>query len=239
MQQMVDAIVSRLPVSSLRMNSGVESIRPEASGWKVALHGQSASNESADFDAVILAVPTHAAAGLLKNFAPELAEKLGGIAYTSSITVGLGYDGDVRRMLPPGFGFLVPRSEGRLLLASTFVHNKFPFRAAADRALLRCFFAGENAGRVWGRSDTEIVAVVRNELQQILGLRDAPRFARVFKWKSAMPQYGVGHLERLKRIEQLQGGLPGLVLAGNGYRGIGIPDCVRSGTEAARFVVAS
>jgi len=179
-------------------------------------------------------VPTHAAARLLAAYSPELSTELAAISYSSSITVGLGYDRDVRQSLPPGFGFLVPRSEGKQLLAATFVHNKFPHRAPEDRALLRCFFAGSSAEKVWQLSDDAIIAVVRNELQQILGLRAAPVFARVYKWKSAMAQYGVGHLERLDRIEHLRRQLPKLALAGNGYRGIGVPDCVRSGNEAAK-----
>ena len=156
--------------------------------------------------------------------------------------MGLGYDRDVRQSLPPGFGFLVPRSEGKKLLAATFVHNKFPHRAPDDRALLRCFFAGKNAEDVWTLSDDQIVGIVRNELQQILGpqingLRDEPLFARVYKWKSAMAQYGVGHLDRLDRMERLRQQLPGLALAGNAYRGIGVPDCIRSGRDAAKQLV--
>ena len=90
---------------------------------------------------------------------------------------------------------------------------------------------------MWPLSDDAIIAIVRNELQQILGLRAAPLFARVYKWKSAMAQYGVGHLERLDRIERLRQQLPGLALAGNGYRGIGVPDCVRSGQDAATQIL--
>jgi oxygen-dependent protoporphyrinogen oxidase len=123
------------------------------------------------------------------------------------------------------------------LLAATFVHNKFPHRAPDDRALLRCFFAGSNAENIWQLSDDAIVAIIRAELQQIVGLRAAPLFARVYKWKSAMAQYGVGHLERLDRIERLRQQLPGLALAGNAYRGIGVPDCVRSGQDAAKQVL--
>ena len=165
------------------------------------------------------------------------ADELAAIQYSSSITVGLGYDRDVRHSLPPGFGFLVPRSEGKRLLAATFVHNKFPHRAPEDRALLRCFFAGSNAENVWPLTDNQIVGIVRNELQQIVGLSAEPLFARVYKWKSAMAQYGVGHLDRLDRIERLRLQLPGLALAGNAYRGIGVPDCVRSGRDAAKQVL--
>jgi oxygen-dependent protoporphyrinogen oxidase len=232
MQQLIRTLASRLNPSSLVTHVAVQSIQPEAGGWTV-----SAGLKSDHFNAVILAVPTHAAAKLLAISSPGLSTELAAIGYSSSITVGLGYDRDVRQSLPPGFGFLVPRSEGKRLLAATFVHNKFPHRAPDDRALLRCFFAGSNAENIWQLSDDAIIAAVRNELQQILSLRAAPLFARVYRWKSAMAQYGVGHLERLDRIERLRQQLPGLALAGNGYHGIGIPDCVRSGTDAAKQVL--
>ncbi len=229
MQQLPETLVPRLNQASLLTNTAVQSIQPRTGGWSV-----SAGMKSDHFNAVILAVPALAAARILSTCSPALSAELAAIGYSSSITIGLGYDRDVRQSLPPGFGFLVPRSEGKRLLATTFVHNKFPHRAPQDRALLRCFFAGSNAEDIWHLSDDAIIAVVRNELQQILRLRAAPLFARVYKWKSAMAQYGVGHLERLDRIERLRHQLPGLALAGNGYRGIGIPDCVRSGQDAAK-----
>jgi oxygen-dependent protoporphyrinogen oxidase len=239
MQQLVETLVPRLHPASLVTNAPVQSIQPEAGGWTVEVYPEARRTglKSDHFDAVILAVPTYAAAKLLSISSPQLANELAAIGYSSSITVGLGYGREVRQSLPPGFGFLVPRSEGKRLLAATFVHNKFPHRAPDDRALLRCFFAGSTAESLWQLSDDAIIAVVRNELQQILGLRAAPLFARVYKWKSAMAQYGVGHLDRLDRIERLRQQLPGLALAGNGYRGIGVPDCVRSGHDAAKQIL--
>jgi oxygen-dependent protoporphyrinogen oxidase len=239
MQQLVETLVARLHQPSLLTNTLVQSIQPEAGGWTVELYpeAQGSKLKSDHFDAVILAVPTHVAAQLLESSSPDLSAELAAIAYSSSITVGLGYDRQVRQSLPPGFGFLVPRSEGRHLLAATFVHNKFPHRAPDDRALLRCFFAGSTAENIWQLSDDAIVAIVRNELEQILGLQAAPLFARVFKWKSAMAQYSVGHLECLDRIERLRQQLPKLALAGNGYRGIGVPDCIRSGQDAAKQIL--
>src|ERR1700678_2233989 len=215
MQQLVEALVPRLNRASLLTNSEVQSIQPETTAWNV-----STASNSAQYDAVILAVPAFTAATLLSTVSPELSAELSSIAYTSSITVSLGFDRNVRESLPPGFGFLVPRSEGKRLLAATFVHNKFPHRAPEDRALLRCFFAGSTAESIWKLSDDAIVAIVRDELHQILGvgLRSAPLFARVYKWKSAMAQYAVGHLERLDRIERLRQKLPSLALAGNAYR---------------------
>jgi len=183
MQQLVASLIPRLNQPSLITNARVESIQHDTGGWSV-----SAGSKSGHFDAVILALPTYAAAQLLSIASPELSAELGAIVYSSSITVGLGYNRDVRQSLPPGFGFLVPRSEGKRLLAATFVHNKFPHRAPEDRAALRCFFAGSTAENIWQLSDDAIIAIVRNELRQILGLRARPLFARVYKWKSAMAQ---------------------------------------------------
>jgi oxygen-dependent protoporphyrinogen oxidase len=228
MQQLVDGIVARLPASALHTDSPVQCIQRQDSGWVV-----SAGYASDQFDAVIIATPAQAAADLSGMVSGELATELRGINYTSSVTVNLGYDRSVRASLPPGFGFLVPRSEGKRMLAATFVHNKFPHRAPENRALLRCFMGGARNEQVLQSPDEEVVRTVREELQQIIGIRADPLFTRLYRWKGAMAQYGVGHLDRLQRIDNLLQQLPGLALAGNGYRGIGVPDCVRSGNEAA------
>jgi oxygen-dependent protoporphyrinogen oxidase len=239
MQQMVDALVARLDASSLKTSSPVQSAIPQSTddgdGWTV-----SAGHQSDHFDAVIIATPTHAAATVLQGADENLSRELSEIQYSSSVTVTLGYDEKVRRSLPPGFGFLVPRSAGHRMLAATFVHNKFPHRAPEDRAIVRCFLGGVRDEQILQTSDEEILEIVRGELRQIIGivLHAEPLFARVYKWKSAMAQYSVGHLERLQRIESFRQKLPGLALAGNGYNGIGVPDCVRSGTEAASKILA-
>jgi len=158
--------------------------------------------------------------------------------------VALGFDMaafDARRQdkLPQGFGFLVPRSEGKRVLACTFVHNKFPHRAPEDRALLRVFLGGSRDEAAVALGDDEIMGTVRRELWEILGLGAEPRFTRLYRWPRAMAQYEVGHLERIDEIERLRAELPGLALAGNAYRGIGVPDCVRSGRDAAEGILES
>jgi len=234
MQQMVDALVAHLPANSLETGTPVQAISPEGGSWIV-----SAGLDTDQFDGVILALPAQAAANLLGRSNTELASELLGITYSSSVTVTLGYDRKVREALPPGFGFLVPRIEGKRMLAATFVHNKFPHRAPDDRALLRCFLGGARDEQILSLSDDEIVRIVRDELTQIIHLNAEPMFTRVFKFKGAMAQYKVGHLERLQRIESLRQRHAGLALAGNGYTGIGVPDCVRSGTEAVKTVLRS
>ena len=235
MQQMIDALVVRLDAKALKLSSPVLSVIRQDHGWTVC-----AGYRTDHFDAVIVATPTPAAAALLDTADENLSRDLSEIQYSSSVTVTLGYDEKVRRSLPPGFGFLVPRSAGHRILAATFVHNKFPHRAPENRALVRCFLGGARDEQILLASEEEILDIVRKELREIVGaaLDAEPLFARVYKWKSAMAQYSVGHLERLQRIESLRQKLPGLALAGNGYNGIGVPDCVRSGAEAAGKVLA-
>jgi len=233
MQQMVDAVVARLDAANLRTSSPVQSLIPQDDGWTVA-----AGYQSDHFDAVIIAAPAHAAAAVLQSADENLARELASINYSSSVTLTLGYDEKVRRSLPPGFGFLVPRSAGHRMLAATFVHNKFPHRAPENRAIVRCFLGGARDEAILNQTEDQILAIARDDLRQIIGLTAEPIFTRVYKWKSAMAQYSVGHLERLQRIEALRLKIPGLALAGNGFTGIGVPDCVRSGTEAATKVLS-
>jgi len=229
MQQLVDALISRIPSSCIRSNAAIQALSIVSDGWRVSWKE---TNEQ--FDSVILAVPSYVAAKLLDGSRTNLASELRGIQYSSSVTVSLSYDRVVRGLLPAGFGYLVPRGEGNRVLAVTFVHNKFQHRAPKDRALLRCFLGGTRDEPVLELSDDEILQIVAKELREVLGVETEPRFARVYKWEAAMAQYNVGHLERLQRIEQLRREVSGLFFAGNAYNGIGVPDCVRSGQQAAR-----
>ena len=230
MQQMVDVVVSKLTASALHTNTGVRAVQRQDSSWLV-----SAGYASDQFDAVIIATSALDAAQL--GLPDKLSSILGGIEYTSSVTIALAYDQQVRQSLPPGFGFLVPRSEGRRLLAVTFVHNKFPHRAPENRALLRCFLGSARDQTLLDVPDDEMLNVVRQELRHILNLTAEPLFTRVYKWKDAMAQYNVGHIERIQAIERACRELPGLALAGNAYHGIGVPDCVRSGADAVSSVL--
>ena len=234
MQQMADGVLANLSAEALRPNTVVQAIQPQDRGWVV-----SAGYASDHFNAVIVATPAPMAATLLEIASADLASELRAISYSSSVTVALGFDKAVRDALPAGFGFLVPNSEGRRMLATTFVHNKFPHRAPEDRALLRCFLGGTRDEQVLQLPDDEILGIVREELRQILGLVAEPQFTRIYRWKGAMAQYNVGHLERVERIEKLRKQLPGIALAGNGYGGIGVPDCVRSGEDAVAEVLAT
>ncbi|HEX3104039.1 MAG TPA: protoporphyrinogen oxidase, partial [Terriglobales bacterium] len=131
-----------------------------------------------------------------------------------------------------------PRREGKRILACTFVHRKFPHRAPQDSALIRCFLGGSRDEEILQMPDAGITSIVQRELQEILGIAAQPDFAKVFKWPRAMAQYTVGHKARVDRIRQIVSSTPGLAVAGNAYGGIGVPDCIRSGSEAATKVLA-
>ncbi len=230
MQQMITALEQRLDRSSIRVSTPIEAIARAGSDWQIKT---AAGYER--FDAIVLATPAKIAGRLLQNVAPELAADLQGIVYSSSVTVTLGYTMEQLKGLPPGFGFLVPRSEGTRMLACTFVHNKFPHRAPADRGIIRCFLGGIRDEAVLNMTDEEVRETCIRELRKILKL-DAlqdPKFIRVYRWNGAMAQYTPGHLERVKRIDNAVKAIPGLAIAGNAFKGIGVPDCVRSGQEAA------
>jgi len=228
MQQMIDAAVAQLDPSSIRVGTGVSALENLGGKWRL----QTATG-SHDFDAIVIAAPAYAAGALLWNVRPELARLLDDITYSSSITLVLGYDAHaVRDVDLSGFGFLVPRSQGKRMLACTFVHHKFPHRAPADKVLLRCFIGGDNADAAMSMTDEELAVWIRGELREILGLSAEPLFARVYRWRRAMAQYEVGHLKRMEEIKALRRQLPGLALAGNAYQGIGVPDCIRTGAEA-------
>ena len=232
MQQMVDALVARIPATARRLNAKVDSVKPESRRWLVV-----SNSRTEEFDAAIVSTPAFAAAACLQTTNKELASELGAISYSSSVTVSLGFDQKVRAALPAGFGFLVPRTENRRILAVTFVHNKFPHRAPEDRALIRCFLGGTRDPAILENANDEIQSIVRGELRSILAIEAEPLFSRIHKWNSAMAQYNVGHSARVARAKEILSRTPGLALAGNAYGGIGVPDCIRSGSEAASKIL--
>jgi protoporphyrinogen/coproporphyrinogen III oxidase len=222
MHQLIAALIARLPADRLRADSPIAAISRADTAWRIG---------SESYSDLILALPAPAAASLLWPLDPALSALLGKIQYTSCITVALGYD---ELSLPPGFGFLVPASEGRRMIACTFVHRKFDHRAPPGKALLRVFLTSG-----LDESGDAILTTVRDELRQVLGLTAEPAMTRIRRWRSAMPQYEVGHLDRIAQVERRVAQLPGLHLIGNAYRGVGMPDCVRSANDAVRKITAA
>ena len=239
MQQLIDALTVRLDSSSVRLSTPVSGIEKTADGWKIE-----AGSTTKRFDALIMASPAWVAGALLSPVDPVLGAELSAIPYSSSITVNLIYDESQLGHLPDGFGFLVPAVEGRSMLACTFVHRKFLGRTPLGKAVFRAFLGGMKNEALISATDTELVAIVRRELSEILGgsvipQSSEPEHTQVSRWHRAMAQYAVGHQERKQRIAERVAAFPGLRLAGNAYDGIGIPDCIRLGRQAAKELLTS
>ena len=230
-QALVDALAN-IDVET-RLNTRVESIRRNASGWTVT----TSDAKQVTSDAVCLAVPAYVAASLLADTSTDLAERLKKIEYASTATLNFGFRRSAISHRLNGFGFVVPVIERRSLIACTFSSVKFAGRAPQDHVLLRAFAGGALQPEIFALEEGEMTARVEADLRDLLGITEAPLFVEVAKWERSMPQYEVGHLERVREIEKLVSDVPGLALAGNSYRGAGIPDCIRSGEAAAEALI--
>lgn len=233
--ELTDALVDRLAGVDLRLNSSALGIRKNENSYSIDL----GEREELQAQAIIVATPAYAGAVLLEHFDPLLASALAGIPYASSATVSLGYRlQDIPRPLD-GYGYVIPRKAGRTALACTWTSTKFESRAPSGYALLRVFIgrAGQDDEIAWDVSN--LLHLAREELRQTLGIQAEPSVSRVFVWQRGMPQYNLGHGQLLERIDSRLEQHAGLALAGNSYRGVGIPDCIRSGELAAEKVCAA
>lgn len=241
MEALVAALASRLPARAVRLHTRVTALGragpPDGGGpagpYRIELHGGS----TLWADGVILALEAHHAADLVAGTDPDLTALLRGIPYASSAAVTLAYRREEIAHPLDGFGFVVPRVERRPVLACTFSSVKFPDRAPRGRVLLRVFLGGALWPGVLERDDGWIARTAAGEVAALLGAAGAPHLVRVHRHPRAMPQYLVGHLERASAIEARAARSPGLALAGAAYRGVGIPDCIRSGEDAAERVL--
>ena len=236
-RRIVDPDESGLPIADsartkVRLHTKIKSLEPaspESSAWLI----RAENGETIEADAVCLAVPSYVASSLLQNTAPKLSSLLRQINFASTATINFGFRrSDISHELN-GFGFVAPFIEKRSLIACTFSSVKFSGRAPQGRVLLRAFVGGALQPEMLELEDKDIVNRVESDLRQLLGVTGRPLFVEIFRWTNSMPQYEVGHLDRVSNIELLVSQLPGLALSGNSYRGAGIPDCIKSGGRAA------
>jgi oxygen-dependent protoporphyrinogen oxidase len=233
MEELITTLAARLPAGAAVLGQRVRALERADARWRVT------TDEGAvlEADRVILATEAHATARLTRYLDPSLATLLEEIPYSSAATLSLGYRrADVPHPLD-GFGFVVPRSEGRALLAGTFSSVKYPGRAPEGHVLIRGFLGGMLNAAVLSEDDGALVARARAELRAALGITAEPVLTRLHRWPASMPQYRVGHLTRVETIERAAAALPGLALAGAAYRGVGIADCVRAGEAAAEHAL--
>ncbi len=234
MEEFTHALGDRLPPGSVRLKERAVGLHKDGGRWRVGL----ADGGGVDTDAVILAAEAHQTARVVRALAPSLAHLLEAIPYASSATVTLAYRREAVGHPLDGFGFVVPRIERRPLLACTFSSVKYPARAPAGHTLLRVFVGGALDEGILKEDDERMVAIVRAQLGELLGVTGPPLLSRVHRHPASMPQYQVGHLQTVAAIEKRLADHPGLALAGSAYRGVGISDCVHSGEAAASLVLA-
>ncbi len=189
------------------------------------------------FDAVILAVPTYIAADLLGTIDPELSGQLNQIEYASTAIVVSGHRlADVTHPLD-AFGLVIPAVEKRDILATSFLSRKFEGRAPDGKVICRTFVGGAMQAELLQRTDDQIIETVQRELGSIFGLKGQPDFAIVCRWNRSMPQYHIGHLERVATIEQRIQTLPNLAMTTNAFHGVGLPEVIKEAREAAKRIL--
>lgn len=237
MVDLIDALAGRLGALGVdvRTRAAVSAIRAVDGGYEIVLDEGAALPAAA----VVLATPAFVTARLVRSVCPPAATLLEEVEYASTATVSLAYEADDLGTPPTGYGFVVPRAEGRHLLAGTWGSNKWPGRAPAGQVLLRGYVGGVGRESVLEADDDGLVHLVRAELGALAGIRGTPVHAEVHRYLSGMPQYTVGHLARVERIRTALTACPGLSVTGAAYNGVGIPDCIADALTTARALLAS
>ena len=228
MAEIVDAVRARLPQSSIRLQVAPAAVTRAESGWTVALGA-----ESIDADALVLAVPAHAAAALLQADAPEIAALCAPTPYVSTASVALQFARAAVAHPLDGSGFVVARRHSDLrITACSWVTSKWTGRAPSGTVLLRSFLGGAADPEAVALDDDRLVDAALRDLTRVLGISEAPLLARVHRWIRAGAQHNVGHLARMERLAAALATTPGLFVAGSGFHSIGVPDCIADGRSA-------
>ncbi len=239
LQQLVEAMVARLNQDALVLNRCVMTVKREGDHQGDLGQYIVTLNDGTQIraDDVVFATPAYVTADFVQSIDPGLAEKLRAIRYVSTATVSLGFKRSELSHPLDGFGFVVPRSEKRNILACTWSSTKFNDRAPVGYALVRAFIGGAHAEHLVDQDDATLAEIARAELRAMMGITATPVLTKVYRWQKANPQYEVGHAARIADIDQRVAQYPGLHLAGGAYHGVGIPDCIESGMRAAEKIL--
>lgn len=225
MQRLTDVMADHAGRDKMRTGVAVSDIARDGDRWVVTL----ADGERIAGDGVIVATECWAAEPLLRSLDTPIADALAGIESSSSATISLGFKEDEIGIDMNAFGVLCPAIEKRQLMAATYSSTKWPGRAPQGRVLMRGFVGGPHNQEIMKESDERLVEIVLAEMRDILGVKGTPLFSSVWRWHLGMPQYTMGHLDRVESIEARTAEIPGLAIGGGSYRGVGIPNCIESG----------
>ena len=236
MQELTDRMADAAGRESIRTGVSVTSIHSTGNGKWVA---RLSDGSTQDGEAMIIATESWAAEPLMRPNDKTIADALEEIPTSSSATISIAFNENEVGFDLNAFGVLCPLAEGRALMAATYSSTKWRGRAPAGKVMLRGFVGGPHNQEILRRPDEELVKTVLAEFHGILGLNPfaRPLFSRVFRWHRGMPQYTLGHLDRVAQIEGRCAGIPGLALAGGCYRGVGVPNCIESGERAASKIL--
>ncbi len=232
MSQLTSRLVAAVGGDRIRTDTPVTEIDRSVTGFVVH-----SGTDRVEADAVVLATPAFESARLLRRLAPAAADGLQAVRYASTAVVVLAYPPGTGSALPDGTGFVVPSRSQANITACTWLSRKWPSPAYGDRAVIRCFVGRDGREDVLGLEDDDLIQVVRREIEAITPLGAEPSAGRVVRWPRGMPQYDIGHLDRVRAINAALRGAGGVFLAGSAYRGIGIADCVRQADEVAAEVL--
>lgn len=235
MGRLIEALVQQLSGVTLRSRAKVCRLSP-GRRWTLTLEGGQApleGGQTLEADAVCITLPAPQASTLVGSFDPSLSQQLAQIPYESVVTLNMAFRREEITHPLDGFGFVVPSIERRALIGCTFSSNKFPERAPEGAVLLRAFVGGALGRGIVELEDSQLQQRVGQELRQLLGITAAPLRTWIRRYPGGLPQYHVGHLDRVAAIEQSARAHRGLVLTGNAYRGAGIPDCIHQAQVSA------
>jgi len=235
--QLVQWLKETLTDVDIRANCNVVSISKNESKWMIQLDHTHAADQILSADGIILATPAQPSARLVESFDSVLADRLSSIEAASAAIVVLGIDRSQLSSNFQGYGIIVPTILNRKIIACSFSSNKFADRAPEGKMLVRCFIGGALQSDLVDLEDHQLIRIATEALATMLGFEGQPEIARVYRWRNCMPQYHLGHLDRIREIDCLTAKHVGLELAGNSYRGVGIPACIQSGTEALERLV--
>ena len=233
LDEMVETLVEKAINVTFRAGTKVMDLSRAEEGWRLTLNDGSSINA----DAVILATPAQISAHLIEQTSPKVAGLLNQIRYVSTATVSIAYKKEGFPHSLDGFGFVVPKTEGKRILACTWTSSKFPERVPEEYVMLRCFVGGAMREELAELDEDSIGTMVREELLDIMGIDCEPVFLKIFRYKKSNVQYQVGHAALIESVRKELQSFPGLVVTGSAYTGIGIPDCIRDGVSAAKEVI--
>lgn len=227
MQSLIKKLEVESDIDNLCLNTEVAEINKKGS-WII-----STEDKREEFDSVIISAPAFSASSLLKRLDPSLSSILREIEYASSVVVNLVFDKENFKNKPDGFGVVVPSTENMNLIACSFYTEKFPARNNTDLMVVRCFLGGKLNPEVLDWDDEKILSTLKSEMETIFGLSSEPKEIFIKRYRQSMPQFKVGHTKKIEDIMTKVLNYKGLALCGNVYCGVGIPDCIRSGIQAA------